>query len=324
MLTASADRSVKLWAESGDCLATICGHGGGVRSAVFSIDAQSVLTASADSTAKVWSLETGRCLQTLAGHSAGLRSASYSADGARALTASYDCTARIWSLQSAPPAQLAQNLEGHAGGVTSAVFSPDDAWALTSSQDCTAKIWSSQTGRCCRTLAGHEDWVSSAQFGASGGPGSGTLRVLTASSDGSALVWDAESGGVARSLCAAERGSSRPGLSSAVFSPHDGERSVLTAAEDGAARLWDVRAPGAAGPALLFPAEASAHGGGGTGARGLSSAVFRADGDQVLTACDDGTAKLWSTRGARRLSTFKGHGSRVSSALFLPETSWSF
>jgi WD40 repeat protein len=58
----------------------------------------SVLTASADGTAKLWSIETGACTQTFTGHKDIARSAVFSGDGASVLTESLDGTAQLWSI----------------------------------------------------------------------------------------------------------------------------------------------------------------------------------------------------------------------------------
>jgi WD40 repeat protein len=67
-----------------------------VSSAAFSPDGQRVLTASGDTTARVWDAASGRSLATLAGHTGWVSSAVFSPDGQRVVTASYDGTARTW------------------------------------------------------------------------------------------------------------------------------------------------------------------------------------------------------------------------------------
>jgi WD40 repeat protein len=55
-----------------------------------------VLTASDDSTARLWDAASGQELRVLRGHEAPVFSAVFSPDGARVLTASEDNTARLW------------------------------------------------------------------------------------------------------------------------------------------------------------------------------------------------------------------------------------
>merc|ERR1712096_581765 len=93
---------------------------GTVLSSVVSADGSSILTASADSTAKIWDASTGECKQTLAGHEGMVFSAVLSVDGSRVLTGSRDFTAKIWD---ASTGECKQTLSGHKGSVLSAAFS---------------------------------------------------------------------------------------------------------------------------------------------------------------------------------------------------------
>merc|ERR1712039_349555 len=101
--------------------------GSSLRSGVFSPDGLLVLTASDDSTVKIWSAETGECLRTLKGDSNFVCSAVFSPDSAFVLTACDDCKeAKIWDAESG---ECLRSLHGHVRSVRSAVFSPDGAFA---------------------------------------------------------------------------------------------------------------------------------------------------------------------------------------------------
>merc|ERR1712048_931334 len=65
--------------------------------AVSTDDSSSVLTASFDCTAKIWSSSTGECTQTFTGHGGWVNSAVFSADESSVLTALRNGTAKIWS-----------------------------------------------------------------------------------------------------------------------------------------------------------------------------------------------------------------------------------
>ncbi|WP_414590253.1 WD40 repeat domain-containing protein, partial [Scytonema sp. PCC 10023] len=54
IVTASSDRTAKVWDTNGKQLATLKGHQKEVWSAAFSPDGQRIMTASYDRTAKVW------------------------------------------------------------------------------------------------------------------------------------------------------------------------------------------------------------------------------------------------------------------------------
>ena len=69
-----------------------------MNSAEFSQDGASVVTASADGTAKLWNAVTGECTQTLRGHTTAVLSAVFSLE--IVLTAADDGTAKIWNLST--------------------------------------------------------------------------------------------------------------------------------------------------------------------------------------------------------------------------------
>ena len=77
-----------------------------------------MVTASFDTTARVWSAETGVEIAMLAGHASWVWNAQFSPDGTRVVTASEDRTARVWD---AATGALLLTLSGHAGPVMSAL-----------------------------------------------------------------------------------------------------------------------------------------------------------------------------------------------------------
>ena len=88
-----------MWdATTGACLwvSVLEGHSGYVRSASYSADGTRIVSASEDSTVRVWDVTTGACISVLEGHSGDVTSASYSADGTRIVSASGDETVRVW------------------------------------------------------------------------------------------------------------------------------------------------------------------------------------------------------------------------------------
>ncbi|MEO7330467.1 MAG: AAA-like domain-containing protein, partial [Minicystis sp.] len=118
-------------------LSTLEGHTRSVVEVAFSparAEKKWLLTASSDSTAKLWPLDESGPPLTLAcpdGHTDELRAAIFSPDGKQIATASNDRTAKIWSVNG----QLLVTLQGHGEAVTSVVFSPDGTRVLTASND---------------------------------------------------------------------------------------------------------------------------------------------------------------------------------------------
>ncbi|WP_017306647.1 AAA-like domain-containing protein [Spirulina subsalsa] len=262
IVTASIDRTARLWNQEGKELAVLTGHSGGVYAAQFSPDGQRIVTASDDGTARLWNQE-GEELAVLTGYSGGVYAAQFSPDGQRIVTASDDGTARLWNQEGKELAVLT----GHSEGVMSAQFSPDGQRIVTASEDNTARLWN-QEGKELAVLTGHSEGVMSAQFSPDG------QRIVTASWDGTARLWNQE--GEELAVLTGYSG----GVYAAQFSP-DGQR-IVTASDDGTARLWTLDGQSIG----LFSGHLDA----------VLFVQFSPDGQQILTSSGDGTTRLWPVR----------------------------
>jgi WD40 repeat protein len=203
------------------------------------------------------------------------------------------------------------DLIDHGDRVMYARFSPDGTKAVTTSRDKTAKLWDAQTGRLIRIFGGHDERVISAVISPDG------TKLATASADGTAKLWDAKRG----SLIQTFKGHS-DGLYSVVFSP-DGTK-VLTASADGTAKLWDTTTDPSKGKLVglmsrLFK-KTLIHSFKGH-SKDIRIAVFSPNGEKILTASDDYSAKLWDAKTGQHIHTLKGHNREVFSAVFSPDGS---
>ncbi|BAY95888.1 MULTISPECIES: AAA-like domain-containing protein [unclassified Tolypothrix] len=103
----------------------------------FSPDGKKIATASADGTAKLWSID-GQLLQDfLHNPNYPVYSVRFSPDGKKIATASADSTAKLWSIDG----ELLNTFETY-GGVHSVSFNPDGKKIATASDDGTTKLWS--------------------------------------------------------------------------------------------------------------------------------------------------------------------------------------
>jgi len=283
ILTASWDKTAKLWdAASGGLIASFA-HQGSVWRGTFNQDGTRILTASVDKTAKLWDTVSGKLITSF-DHQGAVSSALFSPNGGRILTASWDGTAKLWDASGKLIGSFAHQAE-----VKDAVFSPDGARILTASADHTAKLWDAASGGLIASFA-HQNTVEEAMFSPDG------TRVLTASIDRSAKLWDAASG---KPLASFDH---HDGVVHAAFSP-DGAR-ILTASWDGTAKLWDM-----ASGKLIASFD---HQG------GVWHGVFSPDGNRVLTASVDKSARLWDAASGELISSFD-HQDGVTRAAFSPD-----
>lgn len=109
-------------------------HNDIVNSVKFSPNGQNVVTASEDTTAKIWNLK-GDLVSNLT-HQAGINYAEFSPDGQNVVTSSWDNTAKIWNLKGDLISTLRPEEQ-----IKSAKFSPDGQKVMTISSDKTVKIW---------------------------------------------------------------------------------------------------------------------------------------------------------------------------------------
>ena len=281
ILTASRDKTAKLWnAASGKLLASF-DHQSRVLQGVFSPDGTRILTASADMTAKLWDATSGKLLTSF-DHQDWILRAAFSPDGSRILTASADNSAKLWDAASGKPMASFD----HEDEVNYAAFSPDGARILTASKDKTAKLWDGASGKLIASFD-HQDGVSHVAFSPDG------ARILTASRDKTAKLWDAASGKLLASFD--HQGS----VKNAAFSP-DGTR-ILTASADHSAKLWNA----ASGKLLASFAHQDE----------VNHATFSPDGTRILTASADHSAKLWDGASGKLIVSF-AHQDEVLRAAF--------
>lgn len=286
-LAAASDNTVKLWNSDGTLLRTIPGHQERVTSVTFSPDG-TLASTSADKTVKLWSRE-GQLLRTFVGHRGWVNSVSFSPDGKTLASASRDKTVKLWRLDGT----LVKTLNGHSGWVNSVSFSPDtkagseaipEGLLASVSEDKTVKLWHSADGKLLKTIAGHEDRVTSVIFSSDGktlasASADKTIR-LSRISEGTVQILEGHSDQV----------------NSVSFSS-DGK--IASASTDNTVKFWSSDGT------LITTLR-------GHGAE-VSGVSFSPDGKMLASASADKTIKLWST------DTLQQYDSGVYSTRFSPD-----
>lgn len=309
------------------------GHAWPVSWVEFSPDGTQVLTASYDSTARLWDATSGALLSTFVGQRGVLTSARFSPDGSRILTLSDEPSLRVWDrndpssfITIAVPSRIRdavfsrdgsvivggvwdstvriwdvstgeeqQVLRGNRGDRTYTVrFSPDGTKVLSAGVDSILYLWDVASGEIVHQLIGHGSSVNTVEFSSDG------TMAVSAGFDNTAIVWDIVTGDSIHVL----RGHSAR-LRTAVFTPDD--RQVVTGAFDNTGRIWDV------GTGL------SVHILSGHLSR-LRDVQVSPNGRLIVTASEDNTAKIWDAASGVELRTLSGHADRLLTARFSPDS----
>jgi eukaryotic-like serine/threonine-protein kinase len=297
IVTACEGGSAWIWdAETGEKTASLEGHSLSVNIALFNPkDGERILTASRDMTARIWDATTGEALLCFEEHENDVRHAAFDPTGRRVVTASADMTARVWEATTGEEISV---LTGHAWAVNTAVFHPEDnGKVLTSSEDGTARIWDVESGEA-RIVFDHRAAVLSADFSPDG------KEVITVSEDHVVRVWNVLTGDDLALLMPEDK------TVLAAFSP-DGRR-VVSAHQDKRIQIWDVSVAKTVASAKeqmrgIIPLKDEGTsvwqylikrrliellGHVGT----VNSVVFSKNGEQAITASNDGTVRIWDAR----------------------------
>jgi WD40 repeat protein len=338
LVTAGDDATARVWdVETRRTVAELLGHNGSVLSASFRRDGF-IATGGADRTLRLWP-SPNRPIFELPTNQKRVRDIGFSPDGRRLVTASEDRTARVWN-RATPLRILPHGRKSVPDDwVESAAFSHDGSHILTAGDDGTAKVWSTETGSLLATIGteGGQPLLT-ADLSPDG------AHVAAAGEGGAVRIWKVGQGGRPDT-----RESPAARIDGVAFSP-DGEL-LAGAGWDGALRLWAVegsKAPMATlrrdrNPLLsvaFSPDGARVAAGGSSGSvwvwdvrthdlvatlagRHLISGIgFSQGGRFLVTAGDDGVARVFATESGGSVAQLPSGAGFLEAAAFSP-VGWS-
>jgi centriolar protein POC1 len=212
----------------------------------------------------------------------------------------------------APKLELIQNFKAHdlkGESLIRVQYSTDGQYFVTGASDGLAKLWTA-SGKLVREFRGEpKAMVFKAKFSADGS------RIVTAGYDGTARVWSTDGEKVR------EFRGHQSAITDALISPDD--RRIITSSDDGATKIWmltgqevaTVTRPGVTrnlaispkndlvastqdlGTVTLINLAGQIVGEIQTGQGRLNDVAFSRDGQKLVTAGFDGTARVWTITG---------------------------
>jgi WD40 repeat protein len=321
-LTVSRHERARVWSVATGRLVQEFGEATPLRFGVFSPDGSRVVLIPHAKFADLYDVGTGRLVDRL-DHPGVVRGATFDLRS-RLLATTVGNTVRLWDARTGA---FERPLVGRNNTVVATAFSPDGEQVVTADgADSEARVYDTSTGALTTQLTGHGQAVNDASFSPSGD------LIVTTSDDRSARVYRSAGGPVAELL------GSRRKLTSAAWAP-DG--NTVVTASGGEARLWDPNGEPRLQRLGKHPAAvtAVAFDGGGEFAvsvGGDDARVWRLGqgriailphrkrvigaafaGALVVTASEDGTARIWRRRGGAPLHTLR-HGSPVEALAVAP------
>jgi WD40 repeat protein len=224
LVTASSDKTAKLWGMGSRSEPQTIQHKDSVVAVAFSSKGRYLATASLDKTAKIRDIASGNTI-TLE-HQGGVVAVAFSPDEEKLATVSADGTAHVWTTSGKPIGSPLQ----HGAYVRTVTFSPDGKYLATGSLDNTARVWEITNGQEVKPVGQplpHKDAVLAIAFSRDG------KKLATVSADGIAQLWDVVSGKEA-----GRRLEHKNRVVAVAFSP-DGKK-LATVGADGIAQMWNA------------------------------------------------------------------------------------
>lgn len=272
-------------------LMTSWGHAEAVLSMAASPDGEHLLTGSADYTARYWDVSSRKEIWRFIGHEGAVIATAVSPDGKTALTGGEDRKICAWKLETGVQEKC---FEAHGSGVLDLEFAPDGTRFASASEDGSARIWDA-AGTLQHTLKGHTDFVESVSFSKD------SKQVVTASLDGTALVWEVATGQKVLTYK-----SHKSEVWDAIFSPT--ENLIASASADRTIMRWRVR-----GDTVQALAPISVNW------SGWESLDFSKDGQYMIAANSDKSARIFRTSDGVERHKLEGHTGRIWAVAFDPK-----
>lgn len=323
-LTTSLDGKGFIWdAVTGERIGDALEHEGGIYDCAVTLEGSLFATVGADNAVKIWDSLSGKQVGNSYPHDAKAWIVRFNHDGTRVLTGDESGTVRFWDVNANASAQSKPLFEFHHNArVMWLTLSSDGSTLASTALDGSIKLWDSATGLPKFPTLAHGNKAAFCDFLP------GAKRLVSGGADNSIIVWELATGkivqdlpseGNTHSIQVLENGKRiaatnfhgrtrvwkaddagvfslendfvHAALDDALFTAFNPRASILATCggsrglnlnepQTGAIALWNLNDRRPLGPPLQHLAP-------------VRRVYFSADGQRLLTASEDQTARLW-------------------------------
>jgi WD40 repeat protein len=291
IVSGSWDRTVIVWdLETGNELHTFTGHAEWVLAVAITPNGQYAISASNDSTLKVWNLEDdSQPPRILIGHTTRVVAVAVTPDGKNVISGSWDYTLKVWDLEGKTGRD---NPIAHTGAIRGVAIAPDGKYVISASNDMTLKIWSLEDQKELRTLVGHTNSITSVAITPDG------QKIISAAHDETMKIWDFKSGLELKTLTGHTEG-----VKAIAITP-DG-KNVLSTSLDGTILIWDLQKGNT--PRCLPISD-----------KDIGVIAVTTNGKRAVFGYGKQDLKVWDLEKDSEVFTLKGHSSYIETLAITP------
>ena len=268
-------------------------HTRAIETLAFTADGSTLVSASRDTTIRLWDVETGKSNLMTTGHTEAIRTLGLFEDGKMLVSASADCTLRLWNTETQDQQLIRVK---HPWSAFDFAFSQDGNTVAIGNTGGRTRLWSTVTEDFItilkardRALIDHVTFSPNDKILASGSFG------------GSIQLWD-----VLNHQSIATLNEHTSEISALAFSP-DGKILVSAARYEPMIVLWDINNIGSKTVLLV------------EGNFGAEALTFSPDGKTLISGHRDGRIYAWDVATREQLPIFTRPTSAITALAFSPD-----
>ena len=249
-----------------ELLRTFPTHQNSINALKLLSDKQRFISASADTTIRLWNLSTGKEVQTYEGHATFVNAIALSPDEKTLYSGGADGAIYQWNLTTG---EQQAEFTDHTGAVNTLDRTPDGQFLVSGASDGTIKLWDTRTQTVVNTLEGHKGPINTLLVTNDG-------RIISGSTDRTIKLWDITSGEQIRSL------EDHDSYINAIAVSPDG-RILFSASADQTIKRWDLDS----GEVLNTLSDHASY---------VNVLTFSRDGQIVGSGSADATVRIWDVK----------------------------